>query len=201
VTVRSATVQDVATLAPLWREFVEREATSGGVPAGFDIGGRVRDRIVESEAVVESGGRPTYRLAVAVVDSEVVGFASYSVVDRGLLATSPVVVVDLVHVAGSQRKKGVGTTLMRSAVSFADEVGATDVVVNVPPTARDVNRFYARIGFSPMVIRRSAPVGQLRRRLGVEPRLDPRDVTADLTPVERSLRRRILLAPRRSVTR
>jgi hypothetical protein len=73
--------------------------------------------------------------------------------------------------------------------------------VNVPPAARDVNRFYARIGFAPMVVRRSAPVAQLRRRLGVEPRLDPRDATVDLTPVQRSLRRRILLAPRRSATR
>ena len=42
-------------------------------------------------------------------------------------------------------------------------------------------------------------VGQLRRRLGVEPRLDPRDITVDLTPVQRSLRRRVLLTPRRAV--
>ena len=91
--------------------------------------------------------------------------------------------------------------LLRAAVTFADEVGAGDVVVNVPPSARDVNRFYARLGFSPMVVRRSAPLGQLRRRLGVEPRLDPRDATADLTPVQRSLRRHMLLSPRRSATR
>lgn len=206
VLVRSATTADVESLSPLWAEFRELDATGHGtgalaVPSGLDIGERVRERIVESEAVVEAGGRPTYRLVVALVGSDIVGFASFSVVDRGLLATAPVVVVDLVHVTGSQRKKGVGTQLLRCAVAFADEVGAADVVVNVPPSARDVNRFYARIGFSPMVVRRSAPVGQLRRRLGVEPRLDPRDATVDLTPVQRSLRRRILLAPRRSVTR
>jgi hypothetical protein len=86
-------------------------------------------------------------------------------------------------------------------VVFADEVGAGDVVVNVPPNARDVNRFYARLGFAPLVVRRSAPVGHLRRKLGVEARLDPRDITIDLTPVQRSLRRRALLTPRRSPAR
>ena len=50
-----------------------------------------------------------------------------------------------------------------------------------------------------MVVRRSAPSGPLRRRLGVDPRLDPRDITVDLTPVQRSLRRRVLLTPRRAV--
>lgn len=206
VLVRSATPDDVEALSPLWAEFCELGATGTGagalpVPSGLDIGARVRERILESAATVESGGRPTYRLAVALVGSDIVGFASLSVLDRGLLATAPVVVVDLVHVTGDQRKKGVGTQLLRCAVAFADEVGAADVVVNVPPAARDVNRFYARIGFAPMVVRRSAPVAHLRRRLGVEPRLDPRDATVDLTPVQRSLRRRILLAPRRSATR
>jgi hypothetical protein len=104
-------------------------------------------------------------------------------------------------VADAQRKHGVGTNLLREAVVFADEVGAGDVVVNVPPNARDVNRFYARLGFAPLVVRRSAPVGHLRRKLGVEARLDPRDVTIDLTPVQRSLRRRALLTPRRSPAR
>ena len=84
--------------------------------------------------------------------------------------------VDVVHVADGRRKGGVGTLLLRESVVFADEVGAGDVLVNVPPTARDVNRFYARLGFAPQVIRRSAPVGHLRRKLGVEARLDPRDV-------------------------
>jgi hypothetical protein len=88
--------------------------------------------------------------------------------------------------------------LLREAAGFADEVGAADVVVNVPPTMRDINRFYARNGFAPMVLRRSAPLAQLRRKLGVDPRLDPRDVTTDLTPVQRSLRRHLLLSPRRA---
>ncbi len=197
--VRSATEDDVATLNPLWEEFRELNG-AGVVPAGsLDIADRVRERIRASVGCVQVGARPTYRLAIATLGGEQVGFASFSVVDRGLMTASAAVLVDVVHVSGGRRKLGAGTALLREAVLFADEIGASDVVVNVPPQVRDVNRFYARHGFAPMVLRRSAPIGHLRRKLGVEPRLDARDATVDLTPVQRSLRRRALLSPRRPV--
>jgi GNAT superfamily N-acetyltransferase len=199
VVVRVATDDVVASLSPLWAEFREQSG-AGVVPQGtLDVSERVRTRIRESEVAVEAGLRPSYRLIVAWLDHEPIAFASLSVLERGLLTTSCAVLVDLVHVDGRHRKLGVGTTLLREAAVFADEIGASDVVVNVPPNVRDVNRFYARHGFAPMVVRRSAPIAVLRRKLGVEPRLDPRDVTVDLTPVQRSLRRRALLSPRRAV--
>jgi len=199
VVVRVATDDVVATLNPLWTEFREQSGAAV-VPSGaLDVAERVRERIRESAVAEEAGLRPSYRLIVAWLDDEPIAFASLSVQERGLLTTSCAVLVDLVHVAGRHRKLGVGTTLLREAAVFADEIGASDVVVNVPPNVRDVNRFYARHGFAPMVVRRSAPISVLRRKLGVEPRLDPRDITVDLTPVQRSLRRRALLNPRRAV--
>jgi len=199
--VHVATESDLDRLLPLWDEC--RALAGGGVVSGgtADVVERVRAQVAASAAAVEIDGRPTYRLVFATVEDEPVGMASFTVLNRGLLASSAAVLVDVVHVADGRRKGGVGTMLLRESVAFADEVGAGDVVVNVPPSARDVNRFYARLGFAPMVIRRSAPVGHLRRKLGVEPRLDPRDVTVDLTPVQRSLRRRALLTPRRSAAR
>lgn len=197
-TVRPAAPDDLAALAPLWAQLVE-QAGPGGSSTSLDVGARVRERLEESRQAQEAGLRPTYRLAVAEVDGQPAGFASLSVVDRGLLSQGAVVVVDAVIVGDGMRKHGIGTALLREAAGFADEVGAADVVVNCPPSHRDVNRFFARFGFAPLVVRRSAPIGQLRRRLGVEPRLDPRDVTVDLTPVERSLRRRALLTRRTAV--
>lgn len=197
VVVRPLAASEIDALAPLWAEFVAQEQAP--VPGGVDIAERVRERILVSDESVLAGRRPTYRVVVAEVDGVPVGFASLSVVDRGLLSSTGAVVVDVVHVSGTHRKHGVGTALLREAAGFADEVAAGDVVVNVPPSHRDVNRFFARYGFAPMVVRRSAPIGQLRRRLGVDPRLDPRDITVDLTPVQRSLRRRVLLTPRRAV--
>jgi GNAT superfamily N-acetyltransferase len=199
--VHVATESDLDRLRPLWDEC--RALAGGGVvPGGMgEVVHRVRTQLAESLAAVEADGLPTYRLVYATVDDEPVGLASFTIVNRGLLVSTGAVLVDVVHVSDGRRKGGVGTLLLRESVVFADEVGAGDVLVNVPPTARDVNRFYARLGFAPQVIRRSAPVGHLRRKLGVEARLDPRDVTVDLTPVQRSLRRRALLTPRRSAAR
>ncbi|HET7900582.1 MAG TPA: GNAT family N-acetyltransferase [Candidatus Nanopelagicales bacterium] len=195
VAVRHARAEDVASLLPLWEQFCAQEDLAGaaaGVPG--DVGDRVGERLRESAAAVEAGRPPTYRLAVASHDGEDVGFASLSVVERGLLAVSSAVVVDVVHVVDGQRKRGVGTALLREALVLAEEVGASDVVVNTPSRGRDVNRFYARLGFSPMVVRRSSSVSALRRRIGSDPRLE---LTGELTPVQRSLRRRALLTPRR----
>ncbi len=199
VAIRAVTAHEIDSLADLWTELLSQERTTLSAPGTLDIAERVRERMASSDDGVAAGGRPTFRIIVADVEGAPVGFASLSVVDRGLLAVSSAVVVDVVHVSGKHRKHGVGTALLREAAGFADEVGAGDVVVNVPPTHREVNRFFARYGFTPMVVRRSAPIGQLRRRLGVEPRLDPRDTTIDLTPTQRSLRRRALITPRRTV--
>ncbi len=198
VVVHSAGVDEVALLAPLWADFQTQNSASIAVPGSVDIGERVRERIALSDAAVAAGSCPTYRLVVASLDGVPVGFTSLTVVDRGLMSTSSAVLVDVVHVSEGHRKSGVGTALLREAAGFADEVGASDVVVNVPPHHRDVNRFYARHGFAPMVVRRAAPIGALRRKLGVDPRMDPRDATVDLTPVQRTLRRRALLTPRRA---
>ena len=198
VAVRQARESDAAALAVLWDEFRLQEPLTGLAGATPDVPERVRSRIAESDRAVAEGGSPSYRLLVAFVDGEPVGFASVSVVERGLLAQTCAVLVDVVHVSDRHRKRGVGTMLLREAVAMADEIGASDVVVNTPTRGRDVNRFYARLGFAPLVVRRSSPVGALRRKLGVEPRPD---VTGELTPVQRSMRRRALLTPKRSSVR
>lgn len=194
--VRIASEDDLAALQGLWEECRTLAAAAVVASGHGDILERVRDQVRASRQSVEGGGAPTYRLVYATVDGEAVGFASFSVVGRGIATPSNAVLVDVVHVDGRRRKGGVGTALLREAVVFADEVGAGDVVVNVPPNARDVNRFYARLGFAPVVVRRTAPVGHLRRKLGVEPRLA--DVTIDLSAVQRSMRRKALLTPRRA---
>jgi GNAT superfamily N-acetyltransferase len=196
VTVRSVSEQELPELRPLWDEFCSLATASSVSSASSEVLARVSTALQESAAATASGGQPTYRLLVATVDDEVVGFASLSVVAHGLLTDSAAVVIDAVHVTDEHRKRGIGTALLREAVVLADEVGAGDVVVNTPTRGRDVNRFYARQGFAPLVVRRSASVPALRRKLGVETRLDPRDTTIDLSPVQRTLRRRAVLTRR-----
>jgi hypothetical protein len=42
------------------------------------------------------------------------------------------------------------------------------VVTGLYPSMRDASRFYARLGFAPVLVQRVAPVGVLRRRLSGE---------------------------------
>ena len=58
---------------------------------------------------------------------------------------------------------------MAAAVAFAEEFGAEHVVVNVFPQLREANRFYARLGFCPLVVRRVASTAGLRRKLEPQP--------------------------------
>lgn len=196
VSVRSVTAPDLPSLQPLWDEFCTLATASSVNGGSADVLARVSTALAESADSIAAGRGPSYRLVVASVDGVDVGFASLSVVAHGLLTESAAVVVDAVHVTDEWRKRGVGTALVREAVVLADEVGASDVVVNTPTRGRDINRFYARQGFAPLVVRRSAPMTSLRRRFGVEPRLDPRDATIDLSPVQRTLRRRAVLTRR-----
>jgi len=73
-----------------------------------------------------------------------------------------------VHVSRGARHRGAGKALVTAAAQFAEDRGADAVSVSVYPQARDSQRFYARLGFAPLVVRRVAPLSVLRRRLGQE---------------------------------
>ena len=195
VHVRVVTEEDLEALRPMWEEFLDQP---GLIPDGApdDVLAKVRSALQASQLATDAGRGVQYRLVIASMDGQDVGFASLSVLGHGLLTESAAVVVDAMHVSPSLRKRGIGTELLREAIVLADEVGAVDIVVNTPARGRDVNRFYARNGFSALVVRRSASVAGLRRKLGVEPRLDLRDTTIELSPIQRTLRRRAVLTRR-----
>lgn len=105
------------------------------------------------------------RVVVATLDSEPVGMAVLSTTWVSPLLDAMAVQVSLLVVSSTHRKHGVGRALVCAAVSFAEEVDADEVVVSVLPSLREANRFYAQLGFSPQVVRRTASVPSLRRRL------------------------------------
>ncbi|HEY0486545.1 MAG TPA: GNAT family N-acetyltransferase [Mycobacteriales bacterium] len=63
------------------------------------------------------------------------------------------------------RRKGAGRALIAAAVAFAERHGIEHVMVGVSPTSREGNRFLARLGFMPVLVRRVATVQVLRRHL------------------------------------
>lgn len=82
------------------------------------------------------------------------------------LIDTPAVCIEHLFVQPASRYKGTGTALISACATLAERVGAEQVAVGVPSLDREPNRFFARLGFSPFVVRRVVGVKALRRRLG-----------------------------------
>lgn len=108
---------------------------------------------------------PDSRALVATVDGEVAGMVVLEVTPYAPLFAQRAVHAHYLHVREDYRRHGVGRALLAAAVTFAEEVGAEHIMTSVPPQMRDTQRFYARLGFAPVVVRRSVSVSVLRRRL------------------------------------
>ncbi len=177
VRVRTASADDVDELVALVGSMTDLGPVRGRRVAR----GRRNGFRAQCERVLAD---PGHRVVVAVDETDaVVGVAVFAADTAGGLLDPPSVYVSHLLVAPAHRKRGAGRALVAAAAGYADELGVDSVVVAVAPTTRDANRFFARLGFAPQVIRRIAPVHALRRALATpdpigEPTLPP--VRADL---------------------
>ena len=185
IVVRPATQDDAEGLAELWTQL----RGHGGRGAQYTPAPTV-ERVLE--ALVSADGDSTARMLVAVSGDAVVGMALAVLAPVSPFISFQVVQVDYLQVRQGFERQGVGKALLASATAYADEVGCDHLLVNVFPGARDAHRFYARLGFQPVVTRRMAHVSVLRRRLGLE--------TASSAHEGRSARRRAVLIGRRPLT-
>jgi GNAT superfamily N-acetyltransferase len=172
---RAATTADVPSLVALWKELRQ-------------VGGRA-ERAVNPMGVADVADR--FRAAIESTDTRVVvacdgaapgGMAVLRVVRPDPLSTHRVVQISHVVVAHGLRRRGVGHALVAAAAEYADELQVDHVTAGIYPSLREAGRFYARLGFAPLLVQRVAPVSVLRRRLGVE--------TTGTTRVEDLVRRR-----------
>jgi ribosomal protein S18 acetylase RimI-like enzyme len=179
VAVRDAGPDDLPVLLTIWHEL-------------RDLGGRLERTMPQAseDGVLDRlrsiSDDPESRLLVADVDGEVAGMAVLTCSSYAPLFDQSAVHVHYLHVRDGFRRRGVGKALLGAAVTFSDEVGAEHVITSVLPQMRETQRFYARLGFGPLVVRRSAPVSVLRRRLMPS---GPVSVTDSLLARRRSLRR------------
>jgi GNAT superfamily N-acetyltransferase len=159
VAVRLAAPENLPALLALWGEL-------------RDLGGRgtrATPTAVSASAearVAAAVADPDRRVVLATLQDTPVGMAVFVPAPIGPLSDVRVVQVDYLVVTAGHRQRGVGRALLAAAAAYADEVGADQVMVSVHPGLRDANRFLARLGFTPLVVRRVAPVAALRRRLG-----------------------------------
>ncbi|HVE64638.1 MAG TPA: GNAT family N-acetyltransferase [Mycobacteriales bacterium] len=157
VTVREARPEDMPGLLDLWRELREHTPRRAG---------RSPDALAATEARYSDAMRsPDCRLIVAESAGDLIGMVLLCVGSSTSLVESPAVEMTHMVVAHRHRRRGAGKALVGAAASFAEEVGVDQVVASVVPQDREANRFYARLGFGPVVVRRVASVSALRRQL------------------------------------
>ncbi len=179
VVVRDAHEDDLPALLQMWSEL-------------RDLAGRMErlmpaaDDEAMRKLLVDVDNDPYSRALVAVVDDAVAGIVLLSDTPYAPLFDQRAVNAHYLHVREGFRRRGVGKALLAAAVAFAEETGAEHVMTSVLPQLRETQRFYARLGMSPVVVRRSAPVSMLRRRLSAS---GGTSVTDNLLARRRTLRR------------
>jgi GNAT superfamily N-acetyltransferase len=159
VTTRLATVTDVDVLVTLWKELGQiggRAERAVNPVAIQDIGLRLAEAVTNDDCTV----------VLACADGEPAGMAIFRAVRPDPLSASQVLQMNHFVVAPGKRRRGVGRALLAAGADVADGLLVEHMGVGVYPSLRDASRFYARLGFAPVLVQRIAPVAVLRRRLG-----------------------------------
>jgi GNAT superfamily N-acetyltransferase len=161
VRTREATHHDVLAIGELWDELRRHGGRVGpfGPPASAVA---IRERV---EALRHD---PAHRVVVAEIDEVVVGLAVLSRMPLTPISDVETVQISFMHVRDDRRRRGVGRAIVSAAAAFAADAAVDYVSVGVFPGARESNRFFARLGFSPLVMRRAIATSALKKRLAGE---------------------------------
>lgn len=163
--VRPAAAADLPALLALGEELRDALPSSAGEPQRHR-GTPAAARAALEHRYLEALADPDRHLVVVVDHAEApVGMALLTVAPVNALLDLPAVHMSHAVVADRHKRRGAGKALVAAAASYAEAQGIAQIVVSVHPGSRDANRFFARLGFAPMVVRRVAPVAVVRRHL------------------------------------
>ena len=178
VEVRRATVDDLGDVLGLWAEGRE-EIVRLGRPSttAEQIGPRLAEALVAGQI----------EILLARRDGRPAGFLILREAPLSFMVDQQAICIDQMFVATYARRHGVARAMLGQVAGRAERSGAEQIVTSVTPWARDTHRFFARLGFSPLTVRRSVTPATLRRRLSGELH---RGGLEDLLSRRRSLRAR-----------
>jgi predicted N-acetyltransferase YhbS len=173
VCVRPAVAADALAVADLLLPF------EPSIPSAFPVGRAGRGARAEHKLSVESAAEhlqtrfddPLHHVLVATdtaqPEAPVVGVVVARFEDAGLIVPTPVLAVGRLAVAPRLRRRGIGRALLTACIELSESAGVQYLQSVSHPSARDANRYLARVGFAAIATRRMAPVPTVRRALGL----------------------------------
>lgn len=132
------------------------------VDAGVPL--EVATRFANDGRLEQALSRPDVQAHMARLDGRPVGYVVTTENPFGL-QPEPEIAIELLFVDPATRRHGVARALLSAVASHAERSGSEVVVSNVPTQSREAQRFFARLGFSSVLVRRVVGTTQLRRRL------------------------------------
>ncbi|MEP6463244.1 MAG: GNAT family N-acetyltransferase [Frankiaceae bacterium] len=179
ISVRRAALIDLTALLDLLAELRSSSARSSRplLRETLALGERLHELLSDDAASI---------LLAESADGNAVGMAVLTSAPLTSLTDVPAVRMDYAMVSRRARRQGVGRALVAAAGTHAEIIGAEQLAVAVVPSDRESNRFYARLGFAPVLVRRTTSVPALMRKLASPER---RAAVDDLT------RRRLIRRP------
>jgi GNAT superfamily N-acetyltransferase len=178
VIVRDAVCADAPALQAIWDDFTSDSERSGRAELSCD----------ETErAVLRLATDPSERLLVAVVDGGPVGVAHLRRAPISPIHDEDAVHLGYLHVLSGFRRRGIGKQLLEAAADWADEKDSKHIIASVAATARDSNRFLARLGLGQVAVVRASTVSGLRGKLGGSS--VPKSVMTNVIAARRLMRR------------
>lgn len=160
-----------------------RPAVDADLPSMVALAEELREALLPAPEGSVRPGTPAsrsaleqrYREALASEDRHLVmvvgeqdeplGMALFTVTAANALLDAPALHMSHAVVADRDKRRGAGKALVAAAAAHAEERGLEQLLVSVRPGSRDANRFFSRLGFAPLAVRRVAPVASVRRRL------------------------------------
>ena len=179
VSLRSVSPDDAPHLAEVWTDVIRRVGPE--------------DQALDMESVIaEVLASDHQRIVVAEYDGQFAGAVHLEHTTMSAINREPVVRALSPHVLAPYRRHGIGTALMESAVTWAEELGIAHVATAAVAGSRDANRFMARIALGPYAVLRVATTHAVRSRLSAHRRPTSAGNGRQLTQVlaaRRSLRK------------